>query len=131
MTSSNHNNRRVDIRFHSDGRIDINANVAKQLALKNGDVINIRQQGGEFYIYIYYQANTYIGKYDATVYATNKNLNKSNNFRAYSKRLCRMMFSECRCSSKTLSLFAGSSVVLPQIALAVPVITLNPICNND
>ena len=44
--------RKPDVKFHSNGMIDISSNVTKTLGLDNGDVINILCSGfGEYYLY--------------------------------------------------------------------------------
>lgn len=126
MTSLLDNSRRADIRFYPNGRIDIAANLAKFLQLASGDVIDIAHQNGEFYLYVRYRANQYIGRHEATAYPTKKGIRSSNNFRAYSKKLCSVICGICNCTDAKLALFAGQPLSMPIIGNAIPLITLNP-----
>lgn len=85
MTITLENTRRPDITFHSDGRIDITARVAKALSLHPGDVIDIAHDSSEYYLYVKHH-NT-VGRHEAQCYATNHG-KICNNLRAHSKRLC-------------------------------------------
>ena len=80
------NSRRPDISFHKNGRIDITARVAKKLNLQTGDVIDVAFDGVEYYLYIQHKSNELIGKHESQCFPTKRG---SNNFRAYSARLCR------------------------------------------
>lgn len=85
MVTTLDNTRRPDITFHSDGRIDITARVAKALSLHPGDVIDIAHDAGEYYLYVKHR-NT-IGRHEAQCRATYRG-KTCNNLRAHSKRLC-------------------------------------------
>lgn len=43
---------RADVKFSSNGRIDITAKVTSILSLKPGDAINIWEEDGEYYLYV-------------------------------------------------------------------------------
>lgn len=92
MTTLLPNTRRPDVSFYANGRIDITARVAKMLSLKENDVIDIALQGGEYLLYRKYKAESLIGRHEAQCHVTKKRgLFRSNNIRAYSKRLCAAM----------------------------------------
>jgi hypothetical protein len=90
LTSLTHNTRRPDISFYRSGRIDITARVAKSLGLQDGDVIDVACEGGEYYLYIRYKGKELTGSHRGQCHATNSG-NVCNNFRAYSKQLCRIV----------------------------------------
>ena len=79
------NTRRPDITFHSDGRIDITARVAKALSLRPGDVIDIAHDTGEYYLYVKHR--NAVGRHEAQCHATYRG-KTCNNLRAHSKQLC-------------------------------------------
>lgn len=79
--------RRPDITFHRDGRIDITSRISAMLELHPGDIIDLCNDGNEWYLYVRYKVGTYAGKHEAQVYPTNKGKHSCHNFRAYSKRI--------------------------------------------
>ena len=85
MNCALQNTRRPDITFHSDGRIDITARVAKALSLHPGDVIDIAHDSSEYYLYVKHR--NAIGRHEAQCHPTNKG-KICNNLRAHSRRLC-------------------------------------------
>lgn len=78
------NSRKHDLAFHASGRIDISAHVARKLSLSPGDVIDIAQEGGEWYLYVKLRSGSYTGRHDGRVWAT---ANGKGTFRTWSKAL--------------------------------------------
>lgn len=114
------NTRRTDIVFHKSGRIDISALVAKEIGLKNGDVIDIMVDGVEWYIYIKHHSSS-IGRHRAAAFATNV---RGKNFRVWSKTLCNAVLKECN-ATDMVKLYTG----MPKhfaFGIAIPIITKNP-----
>ncbi|MCQ2166391.1 MAG: hypothetical protein MJY49_03030 [Bacteroidales bacterium] len=83
-----HNTRRPDITFYRSGRIDITARIANIIGLRDGDVIDIGREDGEYYLYRLHKAGQTIGRHEAQCMSTHKGrLHPSRNLRAFSKRL--------------------------------------------
>lgn len=122
------NTRRPDISFYPDGRIDITARIAKALSLKEGDVIDIIFNDGEFLLYVSQRSGQRIGRHKATVMPTNSGKRHSNNFRTYSKHLAREMSKAAydRYGMKT-RLPAGEPISMANYGTAIPIITRNPL----
>lgn len=70
MNSILKNSRKHDISFHPSGKIDISAHIARKLSLAPGDVIDIAQESGEWYLYVKLRSGTYAGRHDGRVWAT-------------------------------------------------------------
>lgn len=121
MTSLLSNTRRPDIIFHSSGRIDISARIAKQLNIRSGDVIDIMTERGEYYLYI--RTRAAIGRHEAQCFVTNNRAKHCHSFRAYSTRLCRTMLALTDSSVK-VSLPCGAPSE-QAFGTAIPVITKN------
>lgn len=64
------NSRKHDISFHPSGKIDISAHIARSLSLAPGDVIDIVQESGEWYLYVKLRSGHYVGRHDGRVWAT-------------------------------------------------------------
>ena len=64
--------RKHDITIHPSGKIDISARIARRLALSPGDIIDIAEEEGEWYIYVKLRAGTYTGAHEGRVWPTNK-----------------------------------------------------------
>lgn len=77
------NNRRADISFFPNGRIDISARLSRLLSLQSGDTIDIKFDGYEYYIYVR-NRSPFGGRFEAQCFPSNK---KGRHFRAYSRRL--------------------------------------------
>lgn len=78
------NSRKHDISFHASGKIDISAYIARKFSLAPGDVIDIAQEGGEWYLYVKLRAGSYAGRHNGRVWATS---NGHGTFRTYSKSI--------------------------------------------
>ena len=126
MTSLLEDSRRPDITFHNDGRIDITARLVRKLGIGKGDVIDVKTDGIEYFLYVRHRAADLSGTHEAQCYPTNSG--KSHNFRCYSARLCKALIGKVAASAKQLKLQAGSAIELPVICKpAVPLITRNPL----
>lgn len=113
--------RRPDITFHTDGRIDITARVAKALSLHPGDVIDIADDGSE--VYLYCKHHNAIGRHEAQCYATNQG-KTCNNLRAHSRRLCKAIFRIVRINDDgTARLPVGEPTTHHTLGTALPIIT--------
>lgn len=78
------NSRKHDISFHPSGKIDISAHIARKLNLTPGDVIDIAQESGEWYLHVKLRSGTYTGRHEGRVQAT---VNGKGTFRTYSKTI--------------------------------------------
>lgn len=120
--------RRPDITLCPDGRIDINARIAKTLSLQSGDVINIASANGEFFLYVAIRHDKCIGIYEGTVRPTHRGKFLNNNYRTYSKSLYQAI---CRVinggKGKKIRLPAGKAVTLKHYGISIPLITRNPL----
>lgn len=111
------NTRKADIVFHSSGRIDITARVAKSLGLQHGDIVDIMLDRGEWYLYIKYHAPVY-GRHEGMAYRSNA---RGNHFRVWSKALCNAILKECQASDK-VKLCVSDPVDLYIYGKALPII---------
>ena len=111
------NSRKSDITFHCNGRICIAARVAKLLNLQHGDVIDILNGEGEYYLVVKHHAPV-IGRHEGMIYRSNK---QGNHCLASSTRLCRYILDECH-AAEHIKLCCGELVTLPIYGLALPII---------
>ena len=114
------NTRRPDITFYKNGRIDLTSRVVKMLNISNGDVIDIGVCSGEYMLYVKYRNSQIVGNHEARCYASKRN---SNNFRAYSKKLCDAILNICNASKAQLA--SGVAVEIDSLGMAIPLITRN------
>jgi len=84
MKSILSNSRKHDISFYTSGRIDISAYIARKLSLVPGDVIDIAQEAGEWYLYVKLRSGTYVGRHEGRVWSTSHGKGM---FRAQSKAM--------------------------------------------
>ena len=97
--------RKHDISFHASGKIDISAHIAWKLSLAPGDVIDIVQSGGEWYLYVKFRAGTYAGRHVGAVWST---AHGKGTFRTWSKSMCKTVLAaagatgrlRCPCGSE-------------------------------
>lgn len=116
-------NRRPDISFsRKRGTIRITARVARVLALRPGDVINIAVSNGEYLLYALHIANG-IGRHEAQCYPTKKG---SGNYCANSVRLCRSLLDSVGSSAEKVAFMVGQSFESDNITY-IPIITLHPL----
>lgn len=118
MTSILDNTRRPDITFHSSGRIDITARVAKALALRPGDTIDIARDTGEYYLYVKHR--NAVGRHEAQCAPTYKG-RTCNNLRAHSKRLCQAVL-KVNGNYLEARLPVGEPISHPSLGTALPLI---------
>jgi hypothetical protein len=69
ITSIISSTRRPDISFYRNGCIEINARVARQLALSSGDVIDICRDGDEYFLCVRQRAASAVGRHTGAVFA--------------------------------------------------------------
>ncbi len=112
------NTHRPDITFHSTGRIDITARVAKALSLRHGDVIDIARDTGEYYLYVKHR--NAVGHHEAQCRATYRG-RTCNNLRAHSKRLCLAVL-KVNGNYTTARLPVGEPINHPSLGTALPII---------
>lgn len=101
--------RRPDIRFCSDGRIDISSRIVRALGIQEGDVIDILHDKEEYYLYVRLKASEVVGRHEARCVKTNPAIRRPHYFRAYSRTLCVAML-EAAGAHERASLFAGDTV---------------------
>ena len=103
------------------------------LHMQRGDVIDVALSGNEYLLYIRLTAEQCNGRHEAAVYPTKSGKNVSNNYRAYSSRLCKAIFSEVASETavteeeKQLRFPAGQPMIFGPNGTAVPIITRNPL----
>ena len=129
MTSLLQNTRRPDVTFHSSGRIDITARIARSLSLSKGDVIDIATDGNEYLLYVRHRAENITGTHEAQCWPTNHGKHHCNNFRCQSRRLSKAIIDQVSPCASVLRLPAGPAVKHASIGYdcAVPLITRNPL----
>jgi len=128
MTSLLSNSRRPDVTFYSNGTIDISARIAKQLALADGDVIDVLHNNGEYLLYIRHKKSDIIGRYEGTVHPINNSKAFTNRFRVNSRKLAEAIFKAAgKEHAKVLHLPAGLHVTVEGYGTAIPLITRNPL----
>lgn len=114
--------RRADITFYRNGRIDITSRIAKQIGLRDGDVIDIGFENGEFYLYCAAKADALVGRHEAQCHSTHKGrLHPSNNLRAHSKRITDAMLKVCK-AGECARIWAGEFCELGRLGKAVIII---------
>lgn len=91
------NSRKHDISFHASGKIDISAHIARKLSLAPGDVIDIAQEGGEWYLYVKLRSGSYVGRHDGRVFSTAKG---GGTFRTWSKSLTSIVLSAAEATGR-------------------------------
>lgn len=111
------NTRKADIVFHSSGRIDITARVAKSLRLCHGDVVDITC-GGEWYLFVKHRAPT-VGRHEGMVFRSNA---KGNHFRVWSRTLCRAVLDVCGATGDKVKLCVGEPVSHSVYGVMLPII---------
>lgn len=85
MTSLLPVSRRPDITVNAAGRIDITARVARILQLNPGDVIDVCQNGPEYFLYVRFRAPEVVGRHEGQCRPSSRSGNGS--YRTWSVRL--------------------------------------------
>ena len=124
------NTRRPDISFYRNGRIDITARTAKLIGIKDGDVIDIAVDNGEYYVYVRHKAECVIGRHEAQCYRTNRRSVICNNLRAHSIRLCAMILS-IHNDANAVRLPVGEPQQHAELGCVLPIIVRNNIKKYD
>ena len=123
--------RKSDINFYRNGRIDITARLGKILSIKQGDVIDLLTDKGEYYIYVRHRSKDIgLGRYEGQCCPTSK-AKKCHNFRAYSKKLCDAMLSLYPDKEYRVRLPIGEVVDDPAYGKCVTIIHLNNLQNEN
>lgn len=112
------NTRKPDIVFHKSGRINISARVVKLLNIMQGDIVDIMDWSGEYYLYVRRRA-PHVGRHEGMAYRSNK---RSNHFIVSSRKLCAHILSLCG-ESERVRLCCGDLCMLLTKEKALPIIT--------
>ncbi|MBR5835201.1 MAG: hypothetical protein IKY66_03460 [Bacteroidales bacterium] len=111
-----------DISFHRNGQIDITARISNAIGIEEGDVIDIAEDRGEYYLYVRVKSAEVVGRHEARCYPTKRGKKgRGRNLRAYSKRLCDFVLS-CSGSCDVARVPAGKSEDIPSLGKAINVI---------
>lgn len=113
--------RRPDITFHQSGKIDITARVSNAIDIQEGDVIDLAEDRGEYYLYVRVKACDAVGKHEGRCRPTKRSKNGGRNFRAYSKRLCDFVLA-CSGSHDRARVPAGKGEDIPTLGKAINII---------
>lgn len=114
--------RRPDITFYRNGRIDITSRVTKIMNLREGDVIDIGMERGEFILYRLRKAEEAKGRHEAQCYSSHKGRrHPSRNLRAYSKRLAEHILDIVN-AGNIARIWAGETVELEGHGTAIIII---------
>ena len=115
--------RRPDISFsRKRGTIRITAKVARILTLRPGDSINIAVSNGEYLLHAVHRVNN-IGRHEAQCYPTKRG---SNNYCAYSVRLCRALLDSVGVKAEQVAYMVGEAFVRGDTTY-LPIITALPL----
>lgn len=106
MKSFIKNSRKHDIAFHPSGQIDISARIARRMSLSPGDVIDIAEENGEWYIYVRFRAGSYTGRHQGRVWTTGRNCGT---YRLCSKAITDAVLAIAR-STQTLRCPCGNEI---------------------
>jgi anaerobic selenocysteine-containing dehydrogenase len=123
------NTRKPDIAFYRDGHINITARIAKSLHIQEGDVVDIMKQDRELYLYVKMKSRDVVGQHTGRCRSTTPHKGYRN-FRTNCKRLCDAIFGICG-DSNIVQLAAGECIDIPDIGLAVPLITRINLYKDD
>ena len=110
-----------DVYFRADGRIDITASVVLALDLREGDSIDIWEDGGERLLYVRNRAGSSVGRHKATCRSTKKS---HRYMRAWCVELCSYVLRTTG-GLPEAHLLVGEKMMHPQVGAAVPLITRN------
>lgn len=114
--------RRPDITFYRNGRIDITSRITKLMNLREGDVIDIGIERGEFILYRLRKAEDAKGRHEAQCYSSHKGRrHPSRNLRAYSKRLAERILNIIK-AGDIARIWAGEAVEVEDYGTAVIII---------
>lgn len=112
-------NRRSDVIFRADGHFDLTARVVRALNIVPGDVVDVLNDGFEYYLYVaHHIGNTSLGRFEAQVFPTNK---RGNHFRGSSIRLCKALLNLSGAEKKA-ALPCGALIKDKEGRLLLPII---------
>lgn len=120
--------RRPDITFHRSGRIDISAGLVRRLDINEGDVIDVAEYYGEYYLYVRHRAAEVIGRHEAQCRRTNR---CGRCLRAYSRRLCKALLALTKGEESEIRMPAGEMRELVTLGRSIALITRNNIRRQD
>ena len=115
-------NRRPDISFCRNGTIRIAARLARLLALRPGDAINIAVCDGEYLLHAIHLTGG-IGRFEAQCRPTKRG---SGNYCANCVRLCRSLLDSTGVSADKAAYMVGQAFERDSTTY-VPIITLHPL----
>lgn len=112
--------RRAGLTFYKNGRIDIAANVSKELELSEDCAIDILQDNGEYYL-----RKTSVQKYIQPSLKCMRAGKNSRSFRTFSVDLCKCMYNIADVTTNTakFALPTGSPINNRKYGLLIPIIT--------
>lgn len=113
--------RRPDISFYRNGKIDITARISDAIGLEDGDVIDIAEDRGEYYLYVRVKSSEAVGRHEARCFPTHKGGKRNRNFRAYSRKLSEFVLSHSG-SEDVARVPAGKGEYLPNLGKAINII---------
>lgn len=120
--------RKPDLVVHRDGMIEIKSRLVKQLAMREGDIIDVMVDKGEFYLFVRIHNDDVVGNHCGRVRSSNKYKYFSHNFRAQSRKLADAIIEAAGWTEdKPLRLAAGECEAFDEIGLAAPLITKRPL----
>lgn len=112
--------RRAGLTFYKNGRIDIAANVSKDLELNEDCAIDILQDNGEYYL-----RKTSVQKYIQPSLKCMRAGKNSCSFRIFSVDLCKCMYNiaDVETTTEKFALPTGSPINNRKYGLLIPIIT--------
>lgn len=116
------NIRRHDIVFYPSGRIDISARVAHLLALSDGDVVDIADDGGEYFLYVRLCKPLH-GRFEARVFRDN---GRGGHMRTYSRKLRDALPGVCG-NTDVVRFCVGEPLHDDRFGTMLPIITKMPL----
>lgn len=120
--------RRSDIIFRANGQFDLTARVVRALDISPGDVVDVLNDGCEYYLYVAHRFKAPpCGRFEAQVHPTN---GRGLHYRGSSMRLCRPMLEACNAIEKAM-LPCGEVITDSQGRLLLPIIVRLILPAND
>lgn len=112
--------RRPGLTFYKNGRIDIAANVSKDLELSEDCAIDILHDNGEYYL-----RKTAVQKYIQPSLKCMRVGKKSCSFRTFSVELCKCMYNiaDVKTTTEKFALPTGSPINNRKYGVLIPIIT--------
>lgn len=112
--------RRPDVIFRDDGHFDLTARVVRELNIGPGDVVDVLNDGCEYYLYVRCHASqTSGGRFEAQVFPSNRKGGK--HYRGSSARLCKAILSISG-ATKKVCLPCGTAITDSEGRCLLPII---------